>query len=99
MKYQSRYPTNWTEISLSIKNAAGWKCKSCGYQCRRPGEGAELTKSEKLKLTLQVHHSNHDPEDNRPENLIPLCTICHLARHNRHQGNVSPGQLKLNLKF
>jgi hypothetical protein len=42
-----------------------------------------------------VHHRNRIPEDNRPENLIALCTACHLSYHNRGQSNVSPGQLSL----
>jgi 5-methylcytosine-specific restriction endonuclease McrA len=44
---------------------------------------------------LAVHHRNRIPEDNRPENLIALCTACHLSYHNRGQSNVSPGQLSL----
>jgi hypothetical protein len=40
-----------------------------------------------------VHHHNRMPEDNRPENLIALCTTCHLSYHNRQQSNIPPGQL------
>jgi hypothetical protein len=42
-----------------------------------------------------VHHRNRIPEDNRLENLVALCTACHLSYHNRRQSNVSPGQLSL----
>jgi hypothetical protein len=59
------------------------------------GKKSGLTKSERCSLTLTVHHRNRIPEDNRPENLIALCTACHLSYHNRGQSNVSPGQLSL----
>jgi hypothetical protein len=61
----------------------------------RPGKQSGLTKSERCALTLAVHHRNRIPEDNRLENLIALCTACHLSYHNRGQSNVSPGQLSL----
>ncbi len=90
-----RYPDNWREIAFSVKESAGWRCTKCRQQCLRPGKKSGLTKSERLKLTLTVHHRNRIPEDNRPENLVALCTACHLSYHNRGQSNVSPGQLSL----
>jgi hypothetical protein len=35
---RDQYPSNWDEIALAIKEAAGWRCQECGMQCRRPGE-------------------------------------------------------------
>jgi hypothetical protein len=91
-----RYPDNWSEIALSVKEAAGWRCSRCGSKCFRPGERpSKLTRSEWTKKTLSVHHSNYDPEDNRVENLIPLCMPCHLAFHTGKRGSISPGQLSL----
>ena len=53
-------------------------------------------RSEWTKVTLSTHHANFLPEDNNPENLIVLCTPCHLALHARaKRSNVSPGQLSL----
>ena len=93
---RKRYPSNWSDIALSVKEAAGWRCRHCQLRCLRPGEKPKhLTRSEWTKATLCVHHANCIPEDNRPENLIPLCTPCHLAIHQTGQGNVSPGQLSL----
>jgi hypothetical protein len=60
-----------------------------------PANKAARAKSQRCALTLTVHHRNRIPEDNRPENLIALCTACHLSYHNRRQSNVSPGQLSL----
>ena len=88
-------PTIGTLIALSVKESALWRCTKCNQQCLRPGKKSGLTKSERCSLTLTVHHRNRIPEDNRPENLIALCTACHLSYHNRGQSNVSPGQLSL----
>lgn len=93
---RQRYPDNWDDIAKAIKEAALWRCRKCGKRCLRPGEKPDnLTRSEWTVSTLSVHHSNFAPEDNRPENLIPLCAPCHLAAHAGRKGNVSPGQLSL----
>ena len=94
---RKRYPENWNEIAQKVKAAAGWRCQHCQLLCLRPGEKhSSLTRSEWTKTTLSVHHANFTPEDNQPENLLPLCTPCHLALHARSKrSNVSPGQLSL----
>ncbi|MEQ8466182.1 HNH endonuclease [Coleofasciculus sp. E1-EBD-02] len=93
---RQRYADNWSDIALSVKEAALWRCRHCGKQCLRPGEKpSNLTRSEWTMATLSVHHANFMPEDNRLENLIPLCTPCHIAVHGGRNGNVSPGQLSL----
>ncbi|MCT7986476.1 HNH endonuclease [Laspinema sp. A4] len=90
----SRYSKDWQQIALTIKEQAGWRCAKCSRQCLRPDDDITgLTKSERTKITLTVHHHNRTPEDNRPENLIALCTTCHLACHIRQQSNITPGQL------
>lgn len=68
-----RYPAEWKQIALEIKEAANWRCAECGMQCRRPGEPFDTH-----KRTLTVHHINHTPEDCRRENLVALCSGCHL---------------------
>lgn len=85
------------QIALSAKEAAHWRCQHCQRLCLRPGEKpSTLTRSEWTHTTLSVHHSNFTPEDNTTENLIALCTPCHLAVHGRtKRSNVSPGQLSL----
>ena len=93
---RQRYPKNWTQIALSVKEAARWRCRRCGRQCYRPGEKpTDLNRSEWTNHTLCVHHSNYDPSDNRIDNLIPLCNPCHLSLHAGRRGNVTPGQLSL----
>ena len=90
-----RYPKNWQEIALSVKEAAGWRCECCGKQCYRPGEPKNLSRSEWSADILQVHHRNHLPEKNSSDNLLAVCPACHLAMHRGGHGNASPGQLSL----
>ena len=67
------YPENWKEIALRIKQEADWACEKCGMQCRRPGE-----KFDTHKRTLTVAHISHVEADCRDENLVALCSGCHL---------------------
>ncbi|MBD2504693.1 HNH endonuclease [Anabaena azotica] len=93
---QGRYSDNWKQIATALKAASNWRCTKCGRACLRPGEKpTELTFSERKAYTLQVHHWNRDPSDNRVENLVCLCSGCHLSYHRFGRGNVSPGQLSL----
>jgi hypothetical protein len=69
---RGRYPSNWTELATSIKDAADWVCEKCGKQCRRPGE-----KFDTHRRTLTVAHLDHTPENCDPSNLRPWCAPCH----------------------
>ncbi len=75
----SKYPENWKEIALGIKEAAGWICEMCGKQCRRPGEPFDTH-----KRTATVAHLNHVENDCRPENLRCWCAPCHLRYDAKH---------------
>lgn len=76
---KERYPQNWKQIALEIKEKADWKCQKCGKQCRRPGEPFDTH-----KRTLTVAHLNHTPEDISPENLKAMCAPCHLRYDAQH---------------
>jgi 5-methylcytosine-specific restriction endonuclease McrA len=65
------YPPDWAEISTRIKTAAGWICRDCGRDCSNPTSQVER---------MSVHHLDHDPSNNAPDNLIALCSGCHLRR-------------------
>lgn len=109
----SRYPPDWKQIALAVKEAAGWVCQDCGMQCRRPGEPFDSH-----KRTMSVHHMGapkddgspgdmHDKMDVRPINLRALCSKCHLARDlpghmanaaaTRRRQRVDAGQMELEL--
>ena len=92
----SLYPDNWSEIATAVKLEAKWCCQKCGLQCIPPGEKiSEITRRERRVYTLQVHHWNRNPTDNRRGNLVALCSACHLYYHRGGKSNVSPGQLSL----
>lgn len=109
----SRYPGNWKEISLAIREAAGQRCEWCGAE---NGQPHPVTGS---KVVLTVAHlgidkpdgspgDKHDKMDVRRENLAALCNRCHLAydhpdhlRHaaeTRRQRQIDAGQLVIPLE-
>lgn len=68
-----RYPPNWEEIALAVKEEADWTCEECGKRCRRPGEPFDTH-----RRTLTVAHLDHTPENCERSNLRALCAPCHL---------------------
>lgn len=88
----SKYPKNWKEIAMRIKDGVDWACQECGKQCRRPGEPFDTH-----RRTLTVSHQDHDTTNNEDDNLKALCAPCHLQydrhhhaetrRRNRNAGN------------
>ncbi|MCP6760209.1 MAG: HNH endonuclease [Fischerella sp. CENA71] len=90
------YPENWSDLALAVKKEAKWCCQKCGLKCIVPGEDtSKLTRSERMKRTLQTHHWDRNPSNNSAENLIALCSACHLLYHQGGKSNVSRGQLSL----
>lgn len=97
---RSRYPKDWEAIALSVKAEANWQCQRCGKQCLRPeNDRSKLSPSHVGQYTLTVHHSDFKPENNRRENLVPLCAPCHLRAHSPKKANIPVGQLTLDLQF
>lgn len=68
-----RYPPDWERIAREVKDAAGWRCESCGKQCRKPGEPFDTH-----RRTLTVAHLDHDPANCSRGNLMAMCAPCHL---------------------
>lgn len=94
-----RYPDNWEEIALEVKQSANWTCAKCGLTCiPNSAYSKSFDKSFRAQFTLNVHHADYDPTNNHPSNLIPLCSACHLWYHKGKRGNISPGQLKLDAR-
>jgi hypothetical protein len=44
-------------------------CKRCEYK--------------EFSCAVEIHHIDHNRENNNKENLIPLCANCHAALHNK----------------
>ena len=67
----SRYPENWNEIAFKVKETAQWKCSKCGLQCLKPSDDvSKLSKSQRMRKTLTVHHSNYLPWQRAAEEFI-----------------------------
>lgn len=72
------YPPDWKEISLAIRERAGWVCEgSPAYpDCRAEnGKPHPVTGS---KVVLTVAHLDHNPPNCDPDNLRAWCQRCHL---------------------
>jgi len=90
-----RYPVNWKEISLRIREREHWRCKFCGAAHGQPNP---LTGS---RVILTVAHlgtphpdgtpgDKHDKYDVRDENLAALCQRCHLLYDiDEHRANAA----------
>lgn len=83
----SRYPKDWKQISLRIRDRAQGRCEcegECGLHRTNPGprrcteKNRERAAWAKGKIVLTVAHLNHDPMDCRAENLKAMCQRCHL---------------------
>jgi hypothetical protein len=86
----SRYPKDWPQIAFAIKEREGWHCHHCGIRGLRPGE--KLNSAKGRAFLIQVHHCDCNPANNSPENLVALCTVCHLHAHRKHHGTIAVGQ-------
>lgn len=80
---KERYPPNWKEISLRIRERESQCCKFCGAENGKPNPRTGS------KVVLTVAHlgtdyldgakgNKHDKMDVRDENLAALCNRCHL---------------------
>ena len=93
------YPPDWKAISYRIRFVrAKGKCERCGVPhghfrdefdvARSPEAWASLQAQgfvwRATKIVLTTAHLNHDPTDNREENLAALCQRCHLAHDLAH---------------
>ena len=77
---KARYPKDWKQISLRIRERAGWRCEYVDaneYRCRAvQGEPHPITLS---RVVLTVAHLDHQPENCDEGNLLAMCQRCHNA--------------------
>jgi len=82
---QARYPANWQQISVRIKQRARYRCEGvpgqppCGavHGERHPITGAVVV--------LTVAHLDHTPENCADSNLRALCQRCHNRYDQPHR--------------
>ncbi len=107
--FKERYPENWNEISLRIRNRSNWSCEckgECGAHdgaCLAIGNIPHPITGSKVVLT--VAHLDHDPMNCDDENLKAYCQRCHLnydkkhhaknAAQTRRRKKIEAGQMEL----
>ena len=75
------YGKGWPAFAEKLKENAGWKCQQCGAAHRtlyRRKDGNYA------RVILTVAHLDHNPRNNRGNNLRVLCQRCHLAHDQQH---------------
>jgi hypothetical protein len=74
----ARYPADWPEVSLAIRERAGWRCEgSPAYPDCRASNGHPHPDTGSI-VVLTVAHMDNTPENCLPENLRAWCQRCHL---------------------
>lgn len=87
---RDRYPDDWGEISLAIKNRAGWRCEcegECGrgtHRGRCPNRHGYPAYGSGSTVILTTAHLDHVPEHVDPSNLKAMCQGCHLHYDKEH---------------
>lgn len=65
------YTTDWTEtLKRAIRERDGYVCKIC--------KKTQIEELETYGKKLTVHHIDYNKKNCNPDNLVVLCTICHL---------------------
>ena len=91
---RARYPKNWKQISLRIRDRADGRCE-CVSECGLHPWGRCVEKQGRKaffaagKIVLTVAHLNHTPEDCRDENLKAMCQRCHLRYDRDHHAETA----------
>ncbi len=75
----SQYRPDWKAFAFALKESVGWLCEGCGapHAKRHPQTGSVVV--------LTVAHLNHQPRDDRRENLRVWCQCCHNRHDARHR--------------
>ncbi len=73
------YTWDWDIISMEFRKARN-------YRCENPKCGIQID-NQLHRQFIEVHHKNRRKEDNRRQNLIALCVLCHAFQDEVHRGN------------
>jgi len=79
------YPDGWDLISDRIKTLAGWRCEVCTW----PGGDHN---------SLGCHHVDFQPANCADDNLVCLCSRCHLRAHSRRYRALAKAALIVELR-
>jgi len=87
---KKRYPINWKDISLQIKQRANYKCEFCeaihnSYVKKYTREICTPDEENVVKIILTVAHLEHTPENCNEDNLRALCQKCHNTYDANHR--------------
>lgn len=61
---RKRYPANWNQIALQIKEKTGWHCENCDRPCRKPQED-RFDFEDRIESTLwadELYEEKYDEE-------------------------------------
>lgn len=101
---KARYPKDWKQISLAIKERAGWQCE-CNGECGRGTHAGRCTNRHKepaygtgSTVILTTAHLDHQPENCTPDNLRAMCQGCHLHYDRHHHTQTKYATRKANAK-
>ena len=82
-KQMALYTRDWVEVSRAVRAKANWCCKACKVNLKTHPE------------LLHTHHINGVKNDNREENLVPLCIGCHRLQPNHAHLDLSHQNMML----
>lgn len=91
---KTRYPKNWKEISIRIRERAEGRCE-CVTECGLHPWGRCVEKNglkaffANGKIVLTVAHLDHQPENCKDENLKAMCQRCHLRYDRQHHAETA----------
>ena len=72
-----------------------YKCPDCG---RTETESTYINSMESA-FGFEVHHKNGKPMDNRPENQIALCRLCHNLREGKKPSRKDIKSLRQSMEY
>jgi hypothetical protein len=82
--------TDYTDKSRRLARETYWQVHDRDtYECPDCGRSEE-----ELQGTFEVHHKNGQPLDNRLENRVALCRVCHLLREGKKPSQAAIQRLR-----
>lgn len=92
---RARYPKEWNDIAIRIKERAGGRCEceeECGrgtHQGRCPNLQGQPAYGSGSTVVLTCAHLDHTPEHCEDENLKSMCQGCHLHYDREHHAQTA----------